>query len=67
MHVDKANKHNTLFHATYLSMVLDHFANELPGITEGVESHVARHGGGRKLSCIDGINATIYYRKKFPQ
>ena len=39
MHVDKANKHNTLFCATYLSKVLDHFANELSGITEGIESH----------------------------
>ena len=28
---------------------------------------VAGHGGGRKLSCIDGINTTIYYTKKFPR
>ena len=34
-------------------------------ISEGED--VAGHGGGRKLSCIDGINTTIYYRKKFPR
>ena len=28
---------------------------------------VAGHGGGRKLRCINGINTTIYYRKKFPR
>ena len=28
-----------------------------------VVSLVAGHGGGRKLSCIDGINTTIYYKK----
>ena len=28
---------------------------------------VAGYGGGRKLRCIDGINTTIYHRKKFPQ
>ena len=31
------------------------------------EATVAGHGGGRKLRCIDGINTTIYYKKKFPQ
>jgi len=30
------------------------------------EGDVAGQDGGRKLRCIDGINTTIYYKKKIP-
>ena len=38
MYQDKVTEHNCLFRATYLLQVLDHFVDELPGITAGAES-----------------------------
>ena len=53
-------------HSTsYISNVDEMFLAEIPA-TES-PGPVAGHGGGRKLRCIDGINTTIYYTKKFPR
>ena len=51
---------NVQFHLVWLHIVWYLLFNHN---TTTKPSSVAGHGGGRKLSCIDGINTTIYYRK----
>ena len=50
----------------YMIMKEENQENKMEDVTSVTEA-VAGHGGGRKLSCIDGINTTIYYRKKVPR